>query len=86
MGQSLATITDASVTPLHNITPSVALFMFVTTIIGGNVPLVVPLLSNLVVGYQGQVNIDFSAASVYAGIDSGWSPCSAWCDGVLLCA
>jgi hypothetical protein len=70
MGQSLAAITDASVTPAHYIAPSVALFMFVTTMIGGNTPLLIPLVSQ-VVGYNGDVDIDFQAASVYAGVDTG---------------
>lgn len=70
MGQVLATLTDLSVTPAHYITPSVALFMFVATIIGGNTPLLIPLVMESV-GYSAQVYIDFTAASVYAGEQSG---------------
>lgn len=70
MGQSLAAITDLSVTPLAYITPSVALFMFVTTLIGGNTPLLIPLVASWT-PYGVDVNIDFQAASVYAGSETG---------------
>jgi hypothetical protein len=70
MGQALAAITDLSVTPLAYITPSVALFMFVTTLIGGNTPLLIPLVASWT-PYGTDVNIDFQAASVYAGSDTG---------------
>ena len=68
MGQALATITDQSLTPAHHVTPAVALFMFVITIIGGNMPLVVPLVNSWV-GYGGKVDISFDAAPVYSGTD-----------------
>lgn len=64
MGQALATITDATVTPPECLTPAVAIFMFVITIIGGNMPLLIPLVSGIV-GFNGQVDICFQAASVY---------------------
>lgn len=70
MGQALATITDSTVTPTECLTPAVALFMFVITIIGGNVPLLIPLVSSAV-GYQGDVDISFQAASVYNATITG---------------
>ena len=66
MGQALAAITDGRVTPAHYVTPSVALFMFVITIIGGNMPLVVPFVASLV-GYSADVDIHFDAAATYNG-------------------
>ena len=78
MGQVLATLTDLSVTPAHYITPSVALFMFVATIIGGNTPLLIPLVMDTV-GYSAQVYIDFAAASVYIGEQSGELLCEYYC-------
>lgn len=70
MSQALAAITDISVTPISYITPSVALFMFVTTLIGGNTPLLIPLVSSMV-GFSDDINIDFNAASEYNGDGSG---------------
>ena len=70
MGQALATITDASLTPAHHVTPAVALFMFVITMIGGNMPLLVPLVNSWV-GFNGQANVSFDAAPVYTADGQG---------------
>jgi hypothetical protein len=45
IGASLALLSD--VTPSDLIVPSVALFMFIITLIGGNCPLLVPLILSL---------------------------------------
>ena len=45
LGASLALLSD--VTPPNLIVPSVALFMFIVTLIGGNAPLLVPLILSL---------------------------------------
>jgi hypothetical protein len=45
LGASLALLSD--ITPISLIVPSVALFMFIITIIGGNAPLLVPLVLSL---------------------------------------
>lgn len=70
MGQALATITDATLTPPHHVTPAVALFMFVITIIGGNMPLLVPLVNSWV-GFNGQADVSFDAAPIYTGNGQG---------------
>ena len=70
MGQALATITDHSLTPSHHVTPAVALFMFVITIIGGNMPLIVPLVASWT-GFDGEVDMHFSAAPAYTGTNTG---------------
>jgi hypothetical protein len=70
MGQALATITDHSLTPSHHVTPAVALFMFIITIIGGNMPLIVPLVASWT-GFDGEVDMHFSAAPAYIGAGTG---------------
>ncbi len=64
MSQTLALITDSKIIPKYLVTPSVALFVMVITIIGGNAPLIIPLLKEFV-GYDGDVFIDFTASSAY---------------------
>lgn len=60
--QALALISDSRVVPRDLVTPSVALFMLIITIIGGNSPLLIPSLMP-VVGFDRDVVIDFTAAS-----------------------
>lgn len=60
--QALAMMSDARIIPRELTTSSVALFMLIVTIIGGNSPLLVPALMP-VVGFDQQVLIDFTAAS-----------------------
>ena len=48
--------------PSYLVTASVALFTLMLSIVGGNAPLVVPILMDYV-GYQDQVTLTFSAAS-----------------------
>jgi hypothetical protein len=62
LSQSLALITDRRVVSSHLITPAVALFMLIITIIGGNAPFLIPLFLPAV-GFQQGVLIDFTAAS-----------------------
>ena len=63
-GQVLAVLTDHRVTPAHYITQSVALFMFIVTLIGGNMPIFIPFTAGLV-GFKAQVDISFNAAVEY---------------------
>lgn len=70
LSQSLAVLTDDYIIPQRLVTQSVALFMFIITIIGGNVPLLIPYLCSNVVGYTAKVNIHFTAASVYTEADA----------------
>jgi len=64
--QCLALLTHREVIPEALITPSIALFMFVITIIGGNVPLLVTLFTSIV-GYDSPVQLSFEAQSQYTG-------------------
>lgn len=64
LSQTLAIITDSCIAPVRLVTQSVALFMLIITIIGGNVPLFVPYLLT-VVGYKKDVLITFDAAPTY---------------------
>ena len=64
MAQALAIISDNKVICGYLVTPSVALFMFLITLLGGNTPLLVPLLEGSV-GYQADVLVDFTAAAPY---------------------
>ncbi|RYH05343.1 hypothetical protein EON65_44985 [archaeon] len=60
LSQSLALITDAQIAPGHLTPPSVALFMMVVTLIGGNAPLFIPTLLPLV-GFNQDVTLTISA-------------------------
>lgn len=61
LGASLALLSD--VTPSNLIVPSVALFMFIVTLIGGNAPLLVPLI--LSISPITHFTFHFTAASPY---------------------
>jgi hypothetical protein len=65
IGASLALITDLALPSL--VVPSVALFMFFITIIGGNMPFLVPLIISLSENIQ--YKFTFSAAQL-AGTDT----------------
>ena len=64
--QCLALLTHREVITEALITPSIALFMFIITIIGGNVPLLVTLFISIV-GYDSPVQLSFEAQSQYTG-------------------
>ena len=63
LGQTLVVVSGITLTgvPKSLCTPSVALFMLVVTLIGGNIPLFIPLFEN-VWGYT-ETTIHFSAAA-----------------------
>eukprot|EP01037_Dinobryon_pediforme_P036177 gene36177-42988_t len=63
--QCLAIVTDAAVVPSDLVAPSVALFMFIITLIGGNFPVLIPLFESLV-GFDRSVSVEFTAAG-YCG-------------------
>lgn len=73
LGQALALLTDEHIIPEHLLTPSIAFFMFLITIIGGNVPLLVPFALSIV-GFSSDVDITFRAAEAYS---DGAFPCYA---------
>ncbi|KAJ1437759.1 major facilitator superfamily domain-containing protein [Ochromonadaceae sp. CCMP2298] len=64
LGQTLALISDRSNTRPVQLTQAVALFMFIITIIGGNVPVLIPFVAGVVGGRE--VQVDFEASSQYA--------------------
>jgi len=66
LSQCLALLTHREVIPEALITPSIALFMFVITIIGGNVPLLVTFFTSIV-GYYSPAQLSFDAQSEYSG-------------------
>lgn len=70
LSQALALVTDQRVIPSGLLTPSVALFMLIITIIGGNSPLLVPGLLSAV-GYGEDVSIAFTAASADPAAPAG---------------
>lgn len=53
------------VVPSDLVAPSVALFMFIITLIGGNFPVLIPLFESLV-GFDRSVSVEFTAAG-YCG-------------------
>lgn len=64
LSQTLALITEKSFIPPHLITPSVALFVLITTAIGGNATLLVPLLQSMTsITSQSIVTLTFAAAT-----------------------
>eukprot|EP01038_Epipyxis_sp_PR26KG_P005298 gene5298-7361_t len=63
--QSIAVITHKEIVPSRYITVSVALFMLIVTIIGGNFPLLIPLFESNLVGYNNPINITFTAAKPF---------------------
>jgi hypothetical protein len=69
LGQSLAVISDNTMIPDHLVTPSVALFMLIVTIIGGNSPLLVPGIAASLT--NNDVTITFDAQQVYVNSTSG---------------
>lgn len=66
LSQTLALITDHQFIPTRLITSAVALFMLIITIIGGNSPLLIPLIEEFV-GYDAQVIVQFQATAPYTG-------------------
>jgi hypothetical protein len=64
LSQALAVVTDGSTVPARLVTQSVAVFMLVVTLIGGNVPLLMPYLLTAV-GYSEEVTLEFQAAPMY---------------------
>lgn len=60
--QALAMVSDHRIVARDLVTSSVALFMLIVTIMGGNAPLLIPCLMPLV-GYDEQVNLHFTASS-----------------------
>lgn len=71
IGASLALVAD--LTPEELIVPSVALFMFIITLIGGNGPLLVPLVADHLMGRKSYHNFKFSAAVGEGGGEMGTS-------------
>jgi hypothetical protein len=53
---------DPSMIPRCLLTPSIALFNMAVTLLGGNAPFLVPVLSQYV-GFTGHVTITFEAAA-----------------------
>ena len=62
--QALAIVTDVNVVPNYLVAQSVALFMFISTNIGGSFPLLIPFVESIV-GFDDNVIINFSAANIY---------------------
>eukprot|EP00981_Chlorochromonas_danica_P013814 scaffold6861_cov248-Ochromonas_danica.AAC.17 len=60
--QALAMVSDHRIVARDLVTSSVALFMLIVTIMGGNAPLLIPCLMPLV-GYDEQVTLHFTASS-----------------------
>ncbi len=83
LSQALAVVTDASTVPARLVTQSVAVFMLVVTLIGGNVPLLMPYLLT-VVGYNQDVTLSFQAAPMYSAADSLSSIVSASLDATAM--
>eukprot|EP01032_Pedospumella_encystans_P023107 gene23107-26165_t len=67
LGQTLVIVSDTALTgvPKSLCTPSVALFMLLVTLIGGNIPLLIPLFENMW-GYT-DTTIHFTAAASATG-------------------
>eukprot|EP01035_Chromulina_nebulosa_P018884 gene18884-24676_t len=63
LSQTLAILSDLS--PADSIVTSIALFMFFITLIGGNTPVLVPLVHNSIQSSIADVNITFTASSIY---------------------
>ena len=63
LGQSLAVIADPLIIPPRLLTTSVALFMLIITLIGGNSPLLIPFVQSTL-SYD-DVTVSFSAQSLY---------------------
>ena len=62
--QTLVVISNENIIPSQFRTSSVALFMLIVILIGGNIPLCVPLLKTMV-GFNADVTIHFEAAFIY---------------------
>jgi hypothetical protein len=69
IGASLALVADIS--PPDLLVPSVALFMFAVTLIGGNGPLLVPLVADHMLGPDSSHHFQFSAAVEQGGGAAG---------------
>lgn len=69
IGASLALVAD--ITPADLLVPSVALFMFVVTLIGGNGPLLVPLVADHLMGSKTYHSFHLSAAVEEGGGEEG---------------
>eukprot|EP00602_Paraphysomonas_sp_CaronLab_P006014 CAMPEP_0185017394 /NCGR_PEP_ID=MMETSP1103-20130426/357_1 /TAXON_ID=36769 /ORGANISM="Paraphysomonas bandaiensis, Strain Caron Lab Isolate" /LENGTH=360 /DNA_ID=CAMNT_0027546793 /DNA_START=538 /DNA_END=1617 /DNA_ORIENTATION=+ len=67
IGASLALVAD--LTPVDLVVPSVALFMFIVTIIGGNATLLVPLTTSYLIPHTYH-NFQFTAAPPVGSIDT----------------
>lgn len=61
LSQALAIVTESRTVPAALVTQSVAVFMLVVTVVGGNAPLLVPWLVTAV-GYRSDVTVEFQAA------------------------
>eukprot|EP00600_Ochromonadales_sp_CCMP1393_P015091 CAMPEP_0174998818 /NCGR_PEP_ID=MMETSP0005-20121125/1711_1 /TAXON_ID=420556 /ORGANISM="Ochromonas sp., Strain CCMP1393" /LENGTH=750 /DNA_ID=CAMNT_0016253479 /DNA_START=331 /DNA_END=2583 /DNA_ORIENTATION=+ len=70
LSQMLAVISDHNITEQFLVTQTVALFMFIITIIGGNIPVLIPFVASLV-GYGASVDISFEAAALYTPDQDG---------------
>lgn len=80
LGASLALLSD--VTPSNLIVPSVALFMFIVTLIGGNAPLLVPLI--LSISPITHYTFHFSAAPPYNPTSITTSNSNSWLGSELI--
>lgn len=65
LSQTLALITHQAIIPKDQIASSVALFMLIITIIGGNFPLIIPVFESIV-GFNNNITVQFSAAIPYS--------------------
>jgi hypothetical protein len=65
LSQALAIVTSEQSIPSRLVTQSVAVFMLVITLIGGNLPLLVPVLLTRV-GFNSPVTVHFQAAPEYS--------------------
>lgn len=64
LGQSLAIIAGPTAVPATLVTQSVALFMFIVTIIGGNMPLLIPSVASVL--QFSDATITFTASVAYS--------------------
>ena len=69
IGASLALVAD--LTPEDLLVPSVALFMFLVTLLGGNGPLLVPLVADHFLGSRKHHTFHFTAAVGEGGGEAG---------------
>jgi hypothetical protein len=65
LSQALAVVTSERSVPARLVTQSVAVFMLVITLIGGNLPLLVPVLLSRV-GFDAPATVHFQAAPMYS--------------------